>query len=166
LTFEQYVTLRMPVLLRTARAITQDPVLAEDLLQDVLLKVYQHWDRCAQADQPDAYIRRILVNEYLSWRRKWARLIPTARVDSEAATPDHADQYESRDQLTSLLRRLPRRQQVVLALRYLDGLTDNEIAEAIGCAPGTVRGYAARALASLRQAIASEHPTDGARTES
>jgi RNA polymerase sigma-70 factor (sigma-E family) len=166
LTFEDYATSRMALLLRTARAITQDDALAEDLVQDVLLKVYVQWPRVAQARQPDAYVRRILVNEYLSWKRKWARLIPTDRVDRDEDAPDDAERQDDRDELTSHLRRLPKRQQVVLALRYFGGLTDQEIAETMGCTPGTVRGYAARALSSLRHTMQLDHQSNAERTES
>ena len=48
------------------------------------------------------------------------------------------------------LARLPARQRAVIVLRYYEGLSDTEIADALGCAPGTVRGYASRALALLR----------------
>lgn len=166
LSFEEYARSRIPWLLRTARSITQEAALAEDLVQDVLLTVYQHWDRVVAARQPDAYVRRILVNEYLSWKRKWARLIPTDGIDFEAEIPDDTDRHGDREELTSRLRTLPRRQQVVLALRYFDGLTDQEIAETMGCVPGTVRGYATRALATLRQAMQQDQQTNDARAES
>jgi RNA polymerase sigma factor (sigma-70 family) len=65
-------------------------------------------------------------------------------------SPDHADAYAERDSLIAELERLPRRQRAVLVLRYYQGLSDIEIADVIGCQAGTVRGYASRALATLR----------------
>lgn len=58
--------------------------------------------------------------------------------------------YVERDALAAELAKLPARQRAVLALRYYEGLSDSEIAGALGCTPGTVRGYASRALAALR----------------
>ena len=93
----------------------------------------------------------MVVNEFLSWRRKWARIVPHAQVDlDQSDTPDHADRYADADESLAELSRLPKRQRAVLVLRYYGGLSDTEIAETLGCSPGTVRSYASRALASLR----------------
>jgi DNA-directed RNA polymerase specialized sigma24 family protein len=64
--------------------------------------------------------------------------------------PDAASWHADRDALLAELARLPRREQAVLVLRFYEGLSDVEIAETLGCRPGTVRGYASRALAKLR----------------
>ena len=102
-------------------------------------------------DQPEAYLRKMIVNEYLSWRRRWARISPSATVTVPAPDgPDHATVHADREALRAELARLPRQQRAVLVLRYYEGLTDAEIAEVLGCAASTVRGYAARALATLR----------------
>lgn len=150
MTFEEYATLRVGALLGLARAICGDAGLAEDLVQDVLLKASRRWDRIQQLDVPDAYVRRMLVNEYVSWRRKWTRIVPTADVEPTESSADPADQVVDRRFLAGELARLPKRQQVVLGLRYYGGLSDAEIAGAMGCSQGTVRGYASRALHTLR----------------
>jgi RNA polymerase sigma-70 factor (sigma-E family) len=150
MTFEEFATARLRPLLRVATAICGDPSLAEDLVQEVLIKAHARWERVEAAREPDAYVRRMLVNEYISWRRRWARILPSARIEVPDE-PDHAARQADRDEVTGLLERLPRRQQVVLALRYYGGLDDAEIAEAMGCSAGTVRGYASRALARLRE---------------
>ncbi len=95
----------------------------------------------------------MVVNEYLSWRRRNWRLLPSGlgRMRSTiASAPDHAGQHAERDALLAEIDKLPRRQRAVLVLRYYEGLSDAEIAEVLGCAPGTIRGYAFRALAALR----------------
>ncbi len=68
----------------------------------------------------------------------------------DRVTPDHAGRHAERDALLTELGKLPRRQRTVLVLRYYEGLSDHEIADVLGCAPGTIRGYASRALAALR----------------
>lgn len=150
MTFEEFATARLRELLRTARAICGDRTLAEDLVQDVLLKAQRHWDRIRTLDAPDAYLRRMLVNEFVSARRRAGRVHLAAEIEPADLSPDHATQHADRDALRIEIARLPRKQQVVLALRYYAGLSDSEIAHALGCRPGTVRGYASRALASLR----------------
>ena len=148
--FEEFVTRRVPVLLRTAAAISGDLALAEDLVQEVLLKVHRRWDDIAGMQSRDAYVRRMLVNEFLSWRRKWARIVPTAELASEDYRPDQTSRYEDRQVLQAQIRRLPVRQRIVLALRYYDDLADIDIAQTLGCRVGTVRSLASRALSALR----------------
>jgi RNA polymerase sigma-70 factor (sigma-E family) len=147
--FEDYVRSRAPTLARTAVALTGDPGLAEDLVQEVLLKVHQRWHHISELAERDAYVRRMLVNEHLSWRRKWGRVVPVAEPAS-GEFPDHAAASVDREVLRAEIARLPRRQQVVLVLRYQAGLPDSQIAETLGCRVGTVRSLASRALATLR----------------
>jgi RNA polymerase sigma-70 factor (sigma-E family) len=152
MTFEEFALSRLQALLRTATAICGDASLAEDLVQEVLLKVHTHWSRVAASREPDAYVRRMLVNQYLSWRRKWSRFVPTDHVGVAGVEPDVAVRYVDQDHLAGLLAGLPRQQRVVLALRYYADLSDGDIATSMGCSVGTVRGYASRALATLRAA--------------
>lgn len=153
-TFDEWAAERAPALLRFAVVLTGDRGLAEDVVQEVLIRVYERWKQVVRLDRPEAYTRRMIVNEYLSWRRRWSRFLPsdtaTAGGGVDHATADHADQHADREALGQALARLPRRQQVVLVLRYYGGLSDNEIADVLDCSSGTVRGYASRALATLR----------------
>jgi RNA polymerase sigma factor (sigma-70 family) len=102
----------------------------------------------------------MIVNEYLSWRRRSWRTVPSgAGTDMDGPlTPDPAADYAERDALLAELAKLPRRQRTVLVLRYYEALSDLEIAEALGCRPGTVRGYACRALAALRVELTAPPP--------
>lgn len=152
--FEQWATARVPVLVRTAVALCGDVGLAEDLVQDVLIKVHARWDHISALEAREAYVRRMLVNELTSWRRKWSRIQPVADVPVGAVVSARDSAQDTvladRDVLRAELRRLPRRQQVVLALRYYADLPDGEIAEALGCRETTVRSLAHRALKALR----------------
>jgi RNA polymerase sigma-70 factor (sigma-E family) len=153
MTFDDWAAERLPALLRFAAVLTGDRALAEDVVQEVLIRAYGRWSRLLELDRPEAYIRRMIVNEHLSWRRRWSRYLPSDQVShgpAAATVADHAAGLADRDALMNELARLPRRHQTVLVLRYYEGLTDNEIAAVLGCSPGTVRGYASRALASLR----------------
>jgi RNA polymerase sigma-70 factor (sigma-E family) len=151
--FDEFVSTRVPPVLRFAGVLTGDRHLAQDIVQDVLLKVHKRWDTIADLDCPEAYVRRMVVNEYISWRRKWARIVPTEDIADPRHllfAPDHAERLADRADVAERLRRLPPRQRAVLVLRYYEDLSDADIAELLGCTAGTVRGYASRALAALR----------------
>ena len=152
LTFEEFAAARLPAVLRFAAVLTGDRGLAEDVVQEVLLRASRRWESIAGLDRPEAYIRKMIVNEYLSWRRRAWRLVPTgAGTDAYAQlAPDPAADHAERTAILAELARLPARQRAVLVLRYYESLSDTEIAEVLGCTPGTVRGYASRALANLR----------------
>jgi RNA polymerase sigma-70 factor (sigma-E family) len=148
--FEQYLAHGLTPLLRLAGALTGDRGLAEEIVQDVLVRASTRWPQIVATGAAPAYLRRMVVNQHVSWRRKWARLIPHAVMPIEPAENDHADQLADRDALNRLLDELPPRQRAVLVLRYYEGLADDAIAEILGCSPGTVRSHASRALAALR----------------
>jgi RNA polymerase sigma-70 factor (sigma-E family) len=149
--FEAFVRERLPALVAFTAALCADSALAEDVVQEVLIRVQRRWSAVAGLDVPEAYVRKALVNEYLSWRRKLWRVIPKAEVHPAGAdAPDHAEAHAERSLLADRISALPPRQRAVLVLRYYAGLTDAEIAEILGCRPVTVRGYASRALATLR----------------
>jgi RNA polymerase sigma-70 factor (sigma-E family) len=152
MTFEEFAAARLGALLRFAAVLTGDRDLAEDVVQEVLIRAHGRWAAIARLDRPEAYVRKMVVNEYLSWRRRSWRLVPSGSgTDVDARfTPDPAADHAERAAILAELTRLPRRQRAVLVLRYYEALSDAEIAEVLGCAPGTVRGYASRALATLR----------------
>jgi RNA polymerase sigma-70 factor (sigma-E family) len=164
MTFEEFAAARLPALLRFAGVLTGDRALAEDVVQEVLIRAHARWRKIGCLDRPEVYIRRMIVNEFISWRRRTWRLVPSgtsADLDVRLA-PDHALGHAERDALLAELAKLPRRQRAVLALRYYEGLSNVEIAEVLGCKVGTVGGYVSRALATLRIELAPEprQPSD------
>jgi RNA polymerase sigma-70 factor (sigma-E family) len=161
MTFEEFAAARLGAVLRFAAVLTGDRSLAEDVVQEVLIRAHGRWDEIARLNRPEAYVRKMVVNEYLSWRRRSWRLVPSgAGTDVDVRlTPDPAVGHAERDAILAELARLPRRQRTVLVLRYYEALSDAEIAEVLGCAPGTVRGYASRALATLRIDLSGTWPS-------
>ena len=146
---DEFARTALPGLLAFARVLTADRALAEDVVYDVLAKLYAKPDRLADVRNGEAYARRMVVNEYLSWGRKWFRIQPHAQLP-DAPGVDVADGVADREMLRGELARLPRRQRAVLVLRYYGGLRDDEIADELGCSVSTVRSHASRALAALR----------------
>jgi RNA polymerase sigma-70 factor (sigma-E family) len=159
-TFEEFAAQRLDPLLRYATALACDPHLAQDIVQEVLLRAQQHWPRIAEADQPAAYVRRMVTNEYLSWRRRRAaKDVALAHPDLDRLGPAVADPtrlVDERDAMLARIARLPRKQRAAVVLRYYENLTDDEIAAQLGCTAGTVRSHVSRALSTLRASSGEE----------
>ena len=152
-TFDDYVRLRGPALVRLARLIAGDPHLGEDLVQEVLTKAYPRWSRILAGGRPDVYLRQMLVNAHLSWRRKRSsgEVADGAERVERADDADISAEAADRDAMWRLITRLPRKQRVTIVLRFYEDLDDAAIAEILGCSPVTVRTHTMRALAALRQ---------------
>ncbi|MGQ5263101.1 SigE family RNA polymerase sigma factor [Micromonospora sp. ZYX-F-536] len=153
MTYEEFADTRLAPLLRYAVMLTGDAHQAQDLVQETMVRVQLNWRRVVRADSPERYVRRMLTNQYVDWRRgSWMRrVLLRGEADEAVAAPaDHAQSAVDRDQIWSWLSRLPRRQRATLVLRYYEDLPDAEIADILGCAVGTVRSSISRALATLR----------------
>lgn len=145
--FSEYVRAQRPALMRFATVLTGQTWLAEDLVSNVLGRAFERWDAIAVAAHPHAYVRRMVVNEHLSWRR---RLMRIGHEVPERAVADGTEDHAERDAMIALLAQLPRRQRAAVVLRYYAGLSDAEIADELGCRESTVRSQISRALATLR----------------
>jgi RNA polymerase sigma-70 factor (sigma-E family) len=155
--FDQFVAAHVDDLLRTAYLIVWDDGEAEDLVQECLLKVARRWPRIKQMRQPRAYARRVLVNLALDSARGRAQrrreLEPGAPENAGLSTVDPLPALEARAELLQALGQLHERQRAVLVLRYFNDLTEAQVAEVLGCSPGTVKSSASRGLARLREAL-------------
>lgn len=151
--FSAFATSRWPGLVRLAFGLTGDRWMAEDIAQTALAKAYVAWRRVSRADDPDAYLRRILVNA--SNRRFRRRRVTEQPGDPpETAVEGPADLVSERAALLAALRQLPPRQRAVVVLRYWEDLTDAQIGGTLGCSPATVRSQLSRALDKLRTSAA------------
>ena len=158
LDFDEFVTVRGPALQRLARGLLRNPTDAQDVVQDVLAKALLKWRRIQQADDPVAYVNRMLVNEATSFFRRAARREDPHPPDTlpEHPQPDTSRQLLERDALLAAVRTLPPKQRTVIALRYLDEMSDERIAEIMDTTVGAVRVNASRGLATLRTRVARE----------
>ena len=125
MTFEEFATARLPSVLRFAGVLTGDRGLAEDVVQEVLIRANARWQAIARLDQPEAYVRKMIVNEYLSWRRRsWRLVLSGAGTDLHSRpSPDHAAGYAERDAIWAELAKLPLRQRAVLGQWRVTGRT-------------------------------------------
>lgn len=154
-TYEEYVAARWNALYRTAYLLTGAHADAEDLAQTTLIKAYGAWARIASASSPDAYVRRIMTNAFISARRP-LRFSRERLVDQvpEPAAPEGIDLERMR--LWPYISSLPPKQRAVIVLRYYEDLSEQQIAEALGCSPGTVKSNASLAIQSLRARMGDE----------
>jgi RNA polymerase sigma-70 factor (sigma-E family) len=151
--FEEFATGALPALLRFGHVLTGSPDEAEDLVQEALAKSLRRW-RHVSADDPVAYVRRVMVNTHLTRWRRWGARVQVGEVPEIAADDAGLVRSQEWDALRRALAQLPSRQRAVLVLRYLEDLPDLAIAALVGCQPATVRSLASRGLAALRPLLA------------
>lgn len=146
--FDAFVAARWPHLLRVAYLLAGDWAAAEDLLQNALVKAWFAWRRIS--GDPEPYVRRIVVNAFLSGRRRrWRAEVPVETLP-EPTGVDPLAGHGDRDVLWRALGRLPAKQRAVLVLRYFEDLSEEQIAATLGVRAGTVKSQASKALARLR----------------
>ena len=148
--FETYVTQSRRGLLRFAVVLTNDPELAQDVVQEVLLKAGQRWHKIGRLAQPHAYVRRMLTNEVIYQHRKWGRVQARPESELDRAVPDAMGAVDRREAIVRELARLPVQQRAAVVLRYFEDLSDEQIGDILGCRPATVRAHLHRALKALR----------------
>jgi RNA polymerase sigma-70 factor (sigma-E family) len=155
--FAELVDARSTALLRLAYAVVGDHQLAQDLLQEALVKIYVAWPRLRDASGAEAYARRTIVTTAISWRRRRSfHEPPVDVVPDSAGDPDQDDRLATHDVLWQQVRALPPRQRTVLVLRYYEDLSEAETAELMGCSTGTVKSQLSAALGKLRERVGPE----------
>ncbi|HME66756.1 MAG TPA: SigE family RNA polymerase sigma factor [Streptosporangiaceae bacterium] len=155
--FAAYVRERGDHLLRVAVLLTGDWHAAEDLVQASLVKLYRAWPRLDTSADPDAYLRRIMVNTHRSWwRARWRRETPAAVLPESVCGDDLAERQAVGAVVRQALARLPRQQRTVLVLRYCEDLSEASVAKVLGCSVGTVKVHAHRGLRTLRERLGDE----------
>jgi len=147
--FDQFVAARYATLLRSATLLCGDHHDAEDLVQGALVKAVGVWQRIG--DDPEPYVRRIMVNDNISrWRRHKGRVVVREDVPDRAAEGPDSD---TRLDLEAALAGLAPRQRTVVVLRYFEDLTERQTADLMGTSVGTVKSQAREALTRLRTLV-------------
>ena len=153
LDFADFVRQRSASMLRTAWLLTGgDWALAEDLAQTAFSEVWRHWTRVSVMEAPAAYAHKVMLNTFLSWRRRrWTAEISTEPFVVSPATTGGFATVDMREVLRHALLQLSARQRAVIALRYFEDRSEAETAAIMGCTVGTVKSQASRAIAKLRK---------------
>jgi RNA polymerase sigma-70 factor (sigma-E family) len=159
--YRRFVQSRAAPLHRAAYLLRGDWHLANDLVQEALARAFRHWRRVRRADNPDAYVHRILINEASRHWRRHRHVTPVADAAAHAAArvppvPDAADRLVDRTELLHALLSLTPRQRATVVLRYLVGMSEREKAGVLGCSQGTVKSQSSRALTALRTYLTRE----------
>ncbi|NJP98884.1 SigE family RNA polymerase sigma factor [Nonomuraea sp. FMUSA5-5] len=155
--FHEFVRTRQQSLMRTAYLLTGNPHLAEDLLQTVLTRVASHWTKLAKGGNPEAYARKALVNQAISWRRRKQVELPGAELP-ETAEPGqpHDEATVRRLTLRHALAKLTSKQRAVIVLRFYEDRSELETAQLMGISVGTVKSQTSYALSKLRALAPNE----------
>jgi RNA polymerase sigma-70 factor (sigma-E family) len=150
--FAQFVEARGRALQRTAWLLTGDWALAEDLVQTALARSWPRWERIRRRDDPEIYVRRVMINTWASWsRRRWRGERAFAAVPDTPAAGDVAAEVTVRIAVRAALESLTDRQRAMVVLRVFDDLPEPQVAQVMNCAVGTVKSTTSKALAKLRE---------------
>lgn len=136
-----------PLLRRTARSLTSPPEEVEDLVQEALVRTLIRHPDLASLERPLGYTRTVMMRVVFARRRFTSREVPLETQDRLETLPHDLDAGPI---VESALRELAPKQRACMALHFLYGMTDAEIAPALGCTRSTVRSQLARGLATLR----------------
>jgi len=151
--YVELVTRRYAGLWRTAFLMTGNRHTAEDVVQSALTRAFIHWSRVRRAASPNAYVRRMVVNEAISLRRlRWSGEVVLEDIDplrSASVQVGPEDAVVAHQNMAAALASLTDRQRAVVVLRYYEGLSEAEIADVLGIRPGSVKGHARAGLAAL-----------------
>jgi RNA polymerase sigma-70 factor (sigma-E family) len=158
-TFVEFVAARSAALQRAAYLMVGDVGLAQDLVQEALVKTCVAWPRLREPAAAEAYARKVITTTAVGWfrRRAWSAERSYDKPP-EAPSPGHADGVDQRTWLWQCLLQLPPRQRVAIVLRYYEDLSEAQTAEAMNCAVGTVKSQVAAGLAKLRALVGHELP--------
>ncbi len=157
--FESLYRVELRPITALASSMTGSRELGRDIAHEALLRAYRDWARVATLDNPGAWVRRVAVNLAIDVQRRRAReRIAVARAGSRlaAAPVDDPLADATSTRFWALVRALPDQQRAVVALRYLDDLAVQEIAEILAIPVGTVKSQLFKARHALATALSKE----------
>lgn len=128
---------------------------SDDLVQAAYERTLRHWPRLNREGDPESYARRILVNLAIDGGRARARRPEVLTQPPEVAIHDCADLLTERMRVLEALQQLPKQQRAVIVLRHYQDMSEQQIAEVLGCSAGTVKSTASRATKRLRELLSS-----------
>ena len=150
--FEAFYDAECAPLTRLGYVLTGSQGVAEELVQETMLRAYRHWPKVSTYEKPGAWARRVLCNLATSrGRRLGAEARAMVRFGgSRAPAPEPAPESA---EVWSALRKLPARQAQAVALFYVEDLSVAEIAELLECPDGTVKALLHRGRKALAQQL-------------
>jgi RNA polymerase sigma-70 factor (sigma-E family) len=141
LSFEAFYAERWLPMVRLATLTTGSTPLAEEIVQEAFVQLHRNWTR---VQNPSAWLRTAVVNHGRSWIRRQVLERRHEPRPAEATMPDEGVVVRA------ALGALSTRQRLAVVLRFYEDLPEREIAELLGCRPGTVKSLLDRAKRTLR----------------
>ena len=171
--FEGFFDAHYDDVVRTLTLVVGDRDRADDAAQEAFAQAFRKWSTVSVMERPVGWVIVVGVNRLKRWIARGDRARPTDLADLSrvggaahrdldgADRSDHAESVATGDDLRVALDRLGRRQRATVVLRYLCDLSTDDVAQALGCSPGTVKSALHQALANLRVTL-DVGPTDQA----
>lgn len=163
-------------LLSYLRGKTGDRETAEDLVQEVWLRVFRAWEGYREDGRLRAWLKRIAVNVYLNHAAGGAPWVclsldaceeeedPLSDILTDGITAEDAVLEKTlTEEVLSALAKLPENQRQVITFRYLFDMTIPEVAERLDMAPGSVKSSTYYGLAALRKQLGADTMRKGDR---
>jgi RNA polymerase sigma-70 factor, ECF subfamily len=151
LSFEAFFETEARTLFRRLCAVTGNSAEAEEIMQDAFLALWERWDRIGAIQDPTAYLYRTAMNVFRRRSRRAALVF--RRALSPAADPAPFAEIDEQQDVVAALAELTPRQRAALVLTDVMDYSSEEAGRALGVTPGTVRGLASRARATLRRQV-------------
>ncbi len=151
--FDEFYLAHYTGAVRLARLLVDSLGVAEEIAQDAFVELFRAW---ARVEQPAAYLRVAVVHRARSWGRRRAIERRHAERADRDVTPDHATGNDTALVVRDALRALTQRQRAAVVLRYYEDLSESQVAEVLGCRPGTAKSLVSRGLASMRERLDDE----------
>jgi RNA polymerase sigma-70 factor (ECF subfamily) len=155
--FEAFYRAERPRVLAVVILLTGDRAAAEDVVQDAFAAALRRWGTVGGYDRPGDWVKRVALNRAISrFRRGRNERAALTRVAGEPARARATGADLDGDPLWAAVRRLPRRQAQVIALMYVDDLSTERVAAALGCSVGAVKSHLHRAKRHLAAELERE----------
>ena len=164
-----YGTLIGPIedkMIRSIWRVVRDPDDAEEAFQEALATIWKRLDKIGRHPNPHALILRICINAaydvlHRKIRQRWReelKAIPTEITDPRPSPAERLSGQEERAEIIRAIGQLPRKQAEAALMRFVQELSYQEIAQALGCSEVTVRTHIARARTRLSKLLAHLAP--------
>lgn len=148
--FDDFYRREIRRLVGLAYAVSGSRLAADDIAQEAMLAAYRKWDEVGRLDSPAGWVRRVVSNQAVSTvRRRIAEAKGLGRLAARQTVSELPEIPEESEWIWREVRRLPKRQIQVIALRYYDQLSLSEIAEVLDCTKETANTHLRRARQTL-----------------
>lgn len=150
--FNEVITPLRPLLAQRARQLTQDETTAEDLVQEVMLKLWTTRHTLSTHPNVRALALTILRNKHLDGRRRQKlEPLPSADIERQPTVTSSADDRSDVALVSTIIDHLPDMQRTIFRMKEIDGYSIDEIVQISGCSPEAIRQHLSRARRKIKE---------------